>query len=113
MEKKIKILTIDGSVYLGELKKDKDTISAVNAIAFGSISSITKEHLIAYVEAETLGTLQKPITIGGSGVSYSESDLSDDLELELGILYLQLKKAENNAPKKLVAGEFKALVKGS
>ncbi len=108
-EMAVKVLTVDGAVYLGELKKEKDEIIISKAICLGTPSVIEKRHLVAYLEAQTLDTLTS-ITIGGNGSSYSTRDLDEALALEFEILSMKLQQATLSAPKKLVANEFKSLV---
>lgn len=59
-----------------------------------------------------MNTLQKPIQIRGNGVSFSVSELSDDLAIEFKALLLKVEQAQDLALRRLIATEFKALALG-
>lgn len=109
----IKILTIGAAVYLGTLKEDdKGTITIKNSLCIGNASKVEKHHLASYIKAKHLGSLEKDITIRGTGSTFSERALSDDLALEFQILDLKFEQAKKLAPGELVNSKFDFLIGG-
>ncbi len=106
----MKILTIGNVIYLGTLTEKAGAVTITNALCLGAVTTITRDHLAAYLMAENDGTLEKRISIRGAGATFSERDLPADLELELKILQLKLEQAKGKAMPALVNDTFKTLI---
>lgn len=109
--KSIQIITLNGSVFLGQLSVTDNVTTIQSSLCVGAVCQITKKHLADYICAENLGTLDKDTEVTGQAM-FSRRDLSDDLALELDILRLKFAQAEKSAPAKAVNAEFKALIGG-
>lgn len=104
----MKIVTIGSSLYLGELEEVKGGVILKDSMAV--VNEVTVKTLGEYLRRSNTGKLDKPIEIKGTAITYSTRDLTDDLELEFGVLKLKFAQAEKLAIPELVNKKFTELV---
>lgn len=101
----MKIVTVNGQSYLGNLEKTDEEVKVTEAFALPD-PYVHAGTVADYMEAKEMGKLTL-VSFGGAGVSYSENDLDEEVQLEFKTQELQMEQALKTAPKKLVVQEFR------
>jgi len=99
----MKIVTVNGVSYLAVLEEGEAGIVLKDAMEIGG--NVTQYEVTDYYKRGNLGDL-KEVTFGGSGISYSVSEIGDDVVMFCKIADLALEQAKKVAVKNLENKEF-------
>lgn len=101
----LKQVVVNGVSYLGVLTVGEGKTVVEKAMQLGGAP--TKLDVDLYLQKENLGQL-KDITFGGSGVSFSEVDLDQEIKFALEVSNLLMVQAKKVAVKNLENAEFRS-----
>ena len=102
----MKIVTVNGICFLGELRVEEGKVIIDKSMEIEN-TNITEEDITDYLEAEHLGNL-KERSFGGSGVTYGEEDLDDEMQFQLEVQKTTLEFAKKTAQGEMVIENFKS-----
>lgn len=103
-----KIITVGDSIFLGTINCDGGVVTLSKAQPVQG-PDVTVADLANYLKNENAGTLEKDIVIRGNNVTFSERELSDDLQDEATILEARFAKAKKTAMPSLINAAFDAI----
>ena len=106
----MKIITIGSVVYLGDIKKTDEGVSVENALCLGKSVNVGKGHLAEYVKTKQIGKLLPSILVRGTGSTFTECDLDEDMQTELQILGVRMAQAVKLAVPELINKKFSSLI---
>ena len=101
----MKVVTVNGVSYLAVLEESENGgIVLKDALALNG-TNVSQMEVTDYYKKGNLGQL-KVVTFGGSGISYSVADITDDIVMFCKIADLALEQAKKVAVKNLENMEF-------
>ena len=90
----MKKVTIAGTTYLGNLKKNSDGTFCLRKAFNTGCTQITKKTLTNYLQAKNNSELEKCIEFGGQGNTYTVAKLTKAQKLDLKVCKLNMLRAK-------------------
>lgn len=107
----LKVISMGANTYIGEIVEEGSKVVIQNSICLGQVGNVTATHLAKYIKEKNVNNLLKPIAVRGQ-TQIADSELSEDLKLELEILERRMEQARKLAPGELENKKFDELLKG-
>ncbi len=104
----MKVVTVNGKTYLAVMEGDGNGIVLTEAMEIGS-QGVSQTVVTAYYKQGNVGQL-KTVNFGGSGISYSVSELNDDAVMFCKIADLAIAQAKKVAVLNLENREFDSVL---
>lgn len=104
----MKVVNVNGVTYLATLEEGENGILLSDAMEIGG-SAVNQSIVTEYYKRGNVGKL-KTVNFGGSGISYSVSELGDDAVMFCKIADLAIAQAKKTAVLNLENREFDSVL---